>query len=348
MTRRLVPVLLSALSQLAWRCPAAEPVFLRGADLSFLPEMEQRGMTYLDADGHPVSALECFRRAGCNTVRIRLWNHPADAHSSLDEVSALAKRVRAAGMKVWLDFHYSDTWADPGSQAPPAAWKDLPTGRLGDEIESFTRNATAAVRPDIVQTGNEINGGFLWPAGRRGPHSGFARLLQRAVHGVRSAAPQAIVMIHYAGLDGSQTFFRELHDQHVEFDWIGLSFYPRWHGKDLDAVTTTLRDLRTRFHQPVMLAEIAYPFTFSGSGHHVIGLPEQIHPDDPATPAGQRAFLLALRRHVEQAGGSGFCYWAPDWLSPVDPSAKPRSAWENQALFDLDHRQLPGMELFHP
>ena len=160
--------------------PVITPIednFIRGADLSFLPEIEQAGTQFFNADSVAGNVLSIMQSTGCNTVRIRLWVNPSNTHSSFDEVYELAKRVKQNKMKVWLDFHYSDTWADPGHQTLPSAWNGLSTSILIDTIYNYTKRVMNAIQPEYVQIGNEINGGLLWNAGSINNQSNFIDLL---------------------------------------------------------------------------------------------------------------------------------------------------------------------------
>jgi arabinogalactan endo-1,4-beta-galactosidase len=329
--------------------PYDEFTLIRGADLSFLPEIEQEGTQFFDFLGEPKDALTIFRESGMNTVRLRLWNDPVDEHSSLREVSAFAGRIREAGLLVWLDIHYSDTWADPGKQTKPAAWESANFQSLKDSVYAYTRMVLEEIKPDMVQIGNEINGGFLWETGRLENESDFIDLLNAGVSAARDFDSDIEIMIHFAGWQGAEWFY-DLIDKHsIDYDHIGISFYPRWHGTDLNILSNTLQNLSDQYDKGIILAEIGYPFTlgWNDQTHNIVGLEEQLVPGYPATPEGQKQYLLKLRDIiVSLEEGKGFCYWAPDWVAFRGPDAANGSPWENQALFDFENRQLPGMELF--
>ena len=130
---------------------------IRAADLSFLPEIEQEGTLFYDKNNNPKNALQIFKDNGCNTVRIRLWHTPSNTYSSLSEVVEIANRVRNLNMKVWIDIHYSDTWADPGAQTKPSIWNSLDITTLADSVYNYTKKVILLLNPDYVQIGNEIN-----------------------------------------------------------------------------------------------------------------------------------------------------------------------------------------------
>ena len=332
--------------------PLPTPVaddFIRGADLSFLPQIRQNGTTFADTAGIAADALDILKANGCNTVRLRLWHTPADGHSGLAEVVAFAKEVKSKGLRVWLDIHYADTWADPSQQPKPAAWAATTPLALGDSVAEYTTRVVKAVEPDVVQVGNEINGGFLWQTGNISNPTNFTALLKRGITAVRNARPTAKVMIHYAGTSGAEYFYNLLAQNGVEYDLIGISYYPQWHGKSIDSLHTALAGLHTRFGKPIVIAETAYPFTLGWADYtnNVVGLSSQIIPTYPATPNGQKAFLLAVRNAVAGVSPTGgFCYWSPDWVAYRGATATNGSSWENQALFDFNRRALPAVAVF--
>jgi arabinogalactan endo-1,4-beta-galactosidase len=341
--------------------PAADrEAFVLGADLSFLPQEEAGGAVYRDAAGE-ADACAILQRHGFGWVRLRLWHHPRDGHSDLAEVLAMARRARDRRMSILLDLHYSDTWADPGHQSPPAAWNGLPPAALEDSVYRWTRDVVTLLvaqdtPPAMVQLGNEISGGMLWEAGRlRGasPDPGrwraLGRLLCAGARGVRDGAPHRTVriMLHYdrgGDAGGSRAFFAGARAAGVPFDVIGLSYYPWWHGT-LDALSATVGELARRFDRDVVVVEVSYPWTLVPLDgiHDLVGLPSQLLPGFPATPPGQAAFLRRVAEIVRSAPdghGRGLFLWAPDWVSA------PRfgSAGENLALFDGAGRLLPAAD----
>jgi len=140
--------------------------FIRGADLSFLPEIESYSLGFYDTSGIQKDVLTILKEAGCNTIRLRLWHNPPNGRSGAGEVADFARRIKTAGMKVFLTIHFSDTWADPGNQSPPAAWHGLNLPQLEDSVFQYVERVVGQIRPDYVSLGNEINGGMLWETGR--------------------------------------------------------------------------------------------------------------------------------------------------------------------------------------
>ena len=323
--------------------------FIRGADLSFLPEIRQSGALFYDSLGNVKDALQIFKENGCNTVRLRLWHNPSSGHSTLAEVQAFAQEIKAKGMKVLLDFHYSDTWTDPGQQAKPSAWAALADAALGDSVYQYTKRVVSLIQPDYVQIGNEINGGMLWENGRLSKQDAFVGFLKKGVQAVREVLPQTKIIIHFAGINNSDYFYNVLKTKGLDYDIIGLSFYPVFHGKDLNALTTTMSQLVSKYGKKCMLAEMAYPFTlgWADNTNNTVGLSSQLVTGYPATAEGQKQYLLKLRQIVtDNEKGFGFCYWAPDWIAFKGPTSTTGSNAENQALFNFNHKALPAMQFY--
>jgi len=322
--------------------------FIRGADLSFLPEIEGEGTVFYNEGMQAGDVLSIFRAKGMNTVRIRLWHTPQGIHSSFAEVKEFSERVRSAGMKVWLTVHYSGHWADPGKQYPPTEWQGLEFEVLKDSVYAYTMKIMNGIGPDIIQIGNEVNNGFLWPYGHIWDNEAqFVGLLDEGCRAVRDHGGNTRIMIQYAGYDGADAFFTKIAG--VDYDQIGLSYYPWWHGEDLNLLETTMTLLREKYGKEVLIAELAYPFTMDWDDwtNNIVGSEEQlILPAYPASPEGQRSLLMRVRNIVVSAGGKGFAYWAPEWIAFRGPEATDGSPWENLALFDFDHRLLPGADVF--
>ena len=209
--------------------------FIRAADLSFLPLIESEGTIYKH-NGTSENALTTLKNAGCNAVRIRLWKDPSDSHSGLAEVKALALRAKNAGLKVWLTVHYSDTWADPANQTKPVAWQSLSFADLKIAVASYTTTVLNEIQPDIYQIGNETNDGMLWPEGKLSTNENqYLQLVQVATSTIRNVSPTTKIMLHYAGIDAGATYYFNKVAS-VDYDYIGLSYYPIWHGKVLNNV----------------------------------------------------------------------------------------------------------------
>jgi arabinogalactan endo-1,4-beta-galactosidase len=335
--------------------------FVLGADVSMLLEIEKAGGVYRDG-GPAKDALRILRDRGLNLFRLRLFANPDPdfaknwgATQDLNAVRTLAKRVKALGAKWLLDIHYSDTWADPAHQDKPAAWKDLDFAALEKRVEEYTAEVVADLRkngvlPDWVQVGNEITPGFLWPDGKlnggaeeKASWDRFARLLRAGIRGARRplARGDALkVMIHIdRGGDAGVTrwFFDRLKEREVEFDLIGLSYYPWWHGT-LENLRENLHATAKAFGKDVVVVETAYPYRGDWKDKKNMAW--------PVTPEGQKRFLsdvVRAAREVPGGRGRGVVYWYPEAI-PV----KGLAIWNggSTALFGEKGEALPGLEAF--
>jgi arabinogalactan endo-1,4-beta-galactosidase len=337
-----------------------------GADLSFVPQLEALGATY-SRDGRAAPLLAIVREAGVGLVRLRLWHTPAEPWHGLDATVAYAHRVQDAGFDLMLDIHYSDTWADPGHQVTPAAWQGIATAALADSVAAYTtrvveRFVTEGLVLRYVQLGNEIDAGMLWESGRVGwPGSawdtptqwaGLTSVLQAASGAARAALPPGApteLIVHLAsGGDNVRCrwFLDHMVSAGVDFDVIGLSYYPWWHGT-LWQLQANLRDLGPRYGKATMVVETAYPWTLAAADAtgNFVSSASELSSGYPATPIGQRDFLRDVRRVVETSGGIGVITWEPAFI-PVNGG--PGNPCENLTLFDFGGATLPGLAFGAP
>ncbi len=325
--------------------------FIRGIDISSLPEIEAGNTVFFSSLGLEKDMLSILKDRGVNTIRIRLWKDPSTVHSGFNEVKLFSEQVHQKGMKVWLTVHYSDTWADPAHQQIPAVWSSLSYSNLKDSVYQYTSKIIEEIQPDFIQLGNEINPGMMLPVGDISSHQNqFIELLSTCSHAVRDHSNQTRIVIHFAGLTNAEWFFNQVDS--VDYDIIGLSYYPIWHGKDLDALQSTLNTLVQEHHKDIVVAETAYPFTLTWNDwtNNVVGGEDQlILPDFPASTEGQKQFVLRIRQIIENTNrGIGFLYWGGELVSTQGPQATNGSTWENQAVFDFSNKELPVLESFHP
>jgi len=243
-----------------------------GADISFLPQLEERGMKFYD-NGVQKDAIEILKDHGFNYIRLRIFNNPsADSGYSpkkgfcdLDHTKQMARRIKAAGLKYLLDFHYSDTWADPGKQYKPSAWKGLDFSLLRDSVYQFTKRVVTELKaqgtaPDMVQIGNEINHGMIWPEGRVNHLDSLAELIEAGTDAVLKVDPSIVMLLHIAlggQNDESVWFINNMLSRGVYFDAIGESYYPRWHGT-LDDLRNNLTDLSRRYSRDIIVVEYSH------------------------------------------------------------------------------------------
>jgi arabinogalactan endo-1,4-beta-galactosidase len=343
-----------------------------GADLSFTPQELAAGATFTD-HGRKASPVTIMRDNGANYVRMRLWVDPPAGYSDLASDLALARQVRAAGMKIYLDIMYSDFWADPTKQNIPAAWAGQDLAQLTATVQSYTQQVIGAFARqgtpvDMVSIGNEIRNGILWPAGEVDPTTGagydnLATLLKAGVAGARAANPpghKLLVMMHYdqgGNNQLSQAFYQNLVSRGVPFDVIGLSYYPFFHGT-ISAMRQNVDALATQFHKPIVIAETQYAWTLA-NGNNAIGdstgnfvwETSQISAGYPASPGGQLSFVtdeLSILAQVPDGLGAGLFYWAPDWIPGVgwEPGAGIGSPNVNLTLFNFEGAALPSIGIF--
>ncbi len=305
-------------------CTAAEP-FIFGADVSWVQQQENEGRKF-SCGGTNADFFAIMRDHGFNWIRLRIFNEPKNrggysrqGYCDLPHTLAFAKRVKAAGFKLLLDFHYSDTWADPQKQIRPLAWRNLDDAATAKAVGDYTRETLAAFKaqntpPEMVQIGNEIANGFLWREGETNHLKNFDPFcanLKSGIAAVRETDPKIRVMLHVdcGGSNGkSRWFFDNVIKRGVNFDVIGLSFYTQWHGSP-DNLKSNVTDLAKRYEQPIIVVEYSVP-TIREVNDIVHGLPN--------------------------GKGLGTFIW--------EPTGWPHG--DNPALFEKDGRAKPELELY--
>jgi arabinogalactan endo-1,4-beta-galactosidase len=349
--------------------------FYLGADISTLADVERRGGIYLDGD-KPGDGLAIFMTNGWTCMRLRIWVDPRNGANGLEYTTKLAKRIKDAGGTFMLNFHYSDWWADPQKQNKPAAWAKLDFDALVNQVESYTSNVIktlkqAGATPDFVQIGNEIVGGTLWPDAQvqvplstvkvfsgevtviKPPEpyddakqwDHLIRVLKAASRGVRSAtvpSDHTRIIVHIdCGGDWPVTkwYFDHLTESHVDYDIVGQSYYPNWHGT-IENLRDNLRETINHYHKDVMVVETAYPSRevrqSPGALKNMIW---------PMTPEGQKQFLADVIKVVKEAPegrGIGVNYWHPE--ATYNPNATGFGGGPDaNSLFNSRGHPLPGM-----
>lgn len=316
-------------------------------DISQLPDIESEGTVFYNQDGTEQSVLEILSEHGINTIRLKLWHQSGSIHD-LQSVSEFANRIKNQGFKLWITIHYSDTWADPGNQEKPNLWKNLSYDVLKDSVYNYTAKVVSVLNPDIVQIGNEIDAGFLFPEGNKYENPmKFKELLKECSKAVRSTSSECKIMVHIAQFNHSTLYYSFIQD--VDYDQIGLSYYPIWHGKNLNALKDTMQKISARFNKEILIAETSYPFTLGWNDwtNNIVGLESQLIPSYPATEEGQVNYVRAIHNLVNELDkGCGFCYWGAELVAWRGQNATNGSTWENQALFDFENQALPAFESF--
>ena len=360
--------------------------FVKGMDLSTLLELERCGAKYYD-NGEERDLLAIMKSYDVDTIRIRLWNDPwsetgesyGAGENDLKTSLEIAKRVTAAGFGVLLNFHYSDFWADPGKQIKPKAWADYGVKELEQAVYDYTLESMqtfldAGVNITMVQVGNELSNGLLWPEGKVPNYDNIATFVNAGIRAVRKADAAIPVMIHLDN-GGNNALYREWFDNFTkrgeDFEIIGLSYYPFWNGS-LQMLNDNMNDIAERYGKDLVIAEVSMGYTMEDYKNYEKlsdeerkgyatrpALVEKI--EYPMTKQGQYDFMedfLNRISHIKGGKGKGFFYWEPAWI-PVPGSgwATPASLkymndpgpcgneWANQALFDYDGNALPTLSL---
>jgi arabinogalactan endo-1,4-beta-galactosidase len=312
-----------------------------GADLSFLKQTEERGTVFKD-NSQPKPGLQIFRDHGYNWIRLRLFHTPTRLPNDLDYTIALAKEAKKIGFKFLLNYHYSDTWADPGKQYIPKAWEGKSHDELVRAVFEYTRDTIIAFRqagvlPDMVQPGNEIIHGMLWPDGKLPDNwDNFAELMKAGINGVdagRGNAQRPRIMVHIdkgGNKTKTKAFFDKWHSYGIDYDVIGQSYYPWWHGSLLD-LRENLIFMANAYKKDIILVEVAYnwrPAEYKGK-------PAPF----PETPEGQRQFLDEVHRLVLSTPhnrGKGIFWWEPAVAGGL----------RRRGMFGDDNNALPVITVF--
>lgn len=339
-------------------------VFYYGADLSYVNEMEECGAVYKDLNGNDKDPYKIFSEAGTNIVRIRLWHNPTwTNYSNLSDVKKSIQRAKSEGMKVLLDFHYSDTWADPSNQEIPLAWLTQinNTGPLGDLLYNYTYDtlndlANSNLLPEIVQVGNEINAMILQTGELKWPIDWTRNSLLinkgiKAVRDISSSKNKKIeIMLHIAQPENGLWWFEQASAAGVtDYDWIGLSYYPMWSEYDLNSIDTPIKTLIETYNKRLMIVETGYPFTLNNadSANNIFNKNALIT-GYPATEQGQLNYLNDLKTKIFQSGGEGIVYWEPAWVSTSCSTLwATGSHWDNATLFNHNNKSNLGMQFYN-
>ena len=325
-----------------------------GGDISMLPKYEEAGVVYKDKDGNTVSdVLGFFKQESLNAMRVRLFVDPSNDNDKavcqdLDYVKALGKRIKDAGMKLMLDFHYSDTWADPGKQWTPDAWKDLTDDQLKDTIYEYTKYCleqmvAAGATPDFIQTGNEISYGMMWGTKAavggnnknrcytNSPEANWTRfisLLKKAGQACREVCTDAKIIIHSERTpkpDVLTDFFDRMANAELDYDIIGLSYYPDHHGNlaKLESALTSLEN--KNYGKDIMIVETGYSYAWH------IGDTYDYSSTYPLTEEGQRQFTadLVTKLNTHESVKGLFWWWPED-----NGNKMVTNSWWNAALYD--------------
>ncbi|TWI62609.1 arabinogalactan endo-1,4-beta-galactosidase [Pseudoduganella lurida] len=332
-------VMLAAVALSACAAQAPVPVkggFAKGADVGWLPQMEATGYKFYNRQGQEQDAIAILKDHGIDTIRLRTWVNPSDdrasGHNSRDETVAMAVRAQQAGMRIMIDFHYSDSWADPQQQKKPAAWEGHPFPQLLDDVYGYTHDVMSALKragvtPEWVQVGNETATGMIYPEGHTDNWPQLAQLINKGYDAIKAVSPTSKVILHVdRGNDNMRfrTWFDNAQRHGAKYDVIGLSYYPYWldgspdYTASIDDLGRNLNDMVARYGKEVMVVEVG-------------GEDDKVQ--------NTHDMLVAVQRKVKAVPdhkGLGVIYWEPQgarsWskykLSAWGEDGKPSKALE--------------------
>ena len=331
--------------------------FYKGMDLSFVPEYLDNGLVTYDLDGTPLPPLALAKKYGVNSIRLRIWHSPeripeSRGYCSLSHTLAMAKQIKEYGLHFLLDFHYSDYWADPAQQRKPKDWENYSFEELKEAVFHYTKDTLAALKrenalPDMVQIGNEIRSGFLFPDGEVPHYSQMVELINAGIDGAREIGGNNLQIMIHLDQGGRYFYLKEWLDNVFDngirdFDVLGLSYYPFWHGTFTD-LKETMSQLIERYHKPIILAETAHAWRLSQKGF--IDKAQEKIAGIPATPQGQKKVLdlvMNITASLPHKMGMGIYYWEPFCLPKEG-----EGGWaENMGLLDPNGRVMEGIESF--
>lgn len=291
---------------------AQQSTFAKGADVSWLPQMEASGVQFKDEKGNPKDCLQILKELGMNSIRLRVFVNPNDdkasGHCSKEETVQMAVRAQKLGFRVMIDFHYSDSWADPAKQNKPKAWENHSFPELLNDVYTHTFDVLSALKkagvtPEWVQIGNEIPGGLLWPDGCTHNWKQLGQLLNKGYDATKAVDPKTKVIVHVDegnNIDKFNAFFDHVTQENVRYDVIGLSYYPFWIKKDY---TETIADLETnlinlskKYNKEVMVVEVGGEVSKVENTYKLL-----------------EATINAVRK-VPNNKGLGVLYWEPQGI----------------------------------
>ena len=338
---------------------AASTLSMLGADVSSLQRSLDLGAKYYDASGTARDPLDILKSAGMNYARLRIWNNPVSGYNNKAKVLAQARAIKAKGLRLLIDFHYSDTWADPGKQYKPAAWNSHSLSQLQTDVYNYTYDVCTSLKsqgttPDTVQIGNEINVGMRWPQGQvtNSNFAPLASLLKQGYNATKACNGGTQVLIHTADADSdahARWFYDGIKAQGVQWDITALSFYCMFHGT-LANLYNVITDVKSRYGKPVVLAKTAYPFTTANADSQSNAVSGNASCEGISVSwAGQAQEFRYVQNTARNAGAIGVFYWEPTWYAIAGNGWDPANingtgdGWDNMALFDWTGHVNPNV-----
>jgi len=331
--------------------------FYTGGDLSYVKELEGCDVKWKE-NNNVKDILSIFADNGANIARFRIWHTPTTGKNGYSDTEAMISRAKAKGLKVILDFHYSDTWADPGKQRCPAAWLSVVNSYslLADSIYNYTRKTLQTLKnkgltPEFVQVGNETNGGMCFPGdGTVTWPTNWDKqtlLFNAGIKAVRDIVASIKIILHVADPKNAEWWAGELKKNNVtDYDILGISFYPTFHTTTtIDGFGTIITNIKNKYQKIVMVVETGLPWTNSwddNTTNIMNGVPSGY--GSTPSPEIQAQWLIDLTNKMKGTGGIGIVYWEPGLVAshvtgcPAEPGG---SVWENIALFDFNNNLMP-------
>ena len=366
--------------------------FIMGMDASCVPALENSGVKYYNFAGQEQDVYQTLAEAGVNYIRVRVWNNPYDAEGhgygggncDIQNAVEIGKRATKYGMKVLVNFHYSDFWADPGKQMVPLAWKDMTLEEKTEALYAYTKECLELLKAEgvdvgMVQVGNETNGKMCGESN----FMNMAQLMNAGSQAIREVFPDAMVAVHFANPEKANSYSNyawQLMAQGVDYDVFASSYYPFWHGT-LENLAEVLTKISETYGKKVMVMETSYTFTDQDtdfSGNTIAGNDGSVVMNYPCTVQGQATSVRDVIETVAKIpGGIGVCYWEGTWITVGQNSWEENSSkWEkygsgwassyagaydpddagkwyggcavdNQAMFDANGHPLESLRVFN-
>ena len=335
--------------------------FYVGGDLSSIIEVEENGGKFYDHEGNEMDVFEILKENGMDSVRIRIWNDPVDengvpyanGHNDLETAVKIGKRATDCGMRVLIDFHYSDFWADPSSQEVPKDWKNLTFKEKEEVLYTYTKESLQTlldngINVTMVQIGNETTSGL---AGEN-DWAKITALMSQGSKAVREVSEEydreILVALHFTEYSGYDWYASQLEKYQVDYDVFASSYYPYWHG-DLEGLEASLQNIITKYNKKVLIVEFAYPHNLANLDNvpNAISWGSSLNFPYTVNKDGQAQAITDIHKTAIALGDDclGLFYWEPAWIN-VPNSDYVGSPWENQALFDSAGKPLPALRSF--
>lgn len=338
----------------------ADAIYI-GGDLSSIMEIEENGGVFYDNTGKETDVFLILKENGMNSIRIRIWNDPVDetsasygcGHNDLETAIQIGKRATDCGMRVFIDFHYSDFWADPSSQEVPKHWKHMTLPEKEQALYTYTKDSLQTlldngVNVTMVQIGNETTSGLSGET----EWENITSLMSMGSKAIRETAlendREILVAVHFTEYKHFDWYASMLKLYNVDYDVFAVSYYPYWHGS-LDGLESSLQNIIQKYNKKVLIAEFAYPYNFTNQDNTANNISFGSSLSFPYTVSknGQAECITDIYKTATALGDDclGLFYWEPAWIS-IPNSDYAGSPWENQALFDENGKPLPALRSF--